>query len=299
MARTLKEIKKSMTDRFMANGEMQSAYGLDPNQPFEEQFSKVSFESILFDLIAIIHLILEGIFDTHKTEVNEAIRLQKSHTAINIRQRLLNFLYGYTLNDEFHEVYLIPGTDEFDTTGMTAEQIDEAKIIKYAAVTESDDEKRVICKIATETGGELSPVSQPQLEAVGAYVAAVKAAGVPYTVINYLPDMLRLNIRIFRDPLVLTSNGVHRVNGTKPVEIALQEFMKELPFNGELRLQDMANKLEIVEGVELVQIDSVFTQWIDAETGNYPAEWEAVNVRKIPVSGYFKIEDFNGITYNI
>lgn len=261
--------------------------------------SKVSVWGNLFWVIAYVIDLLRMMFDTHKTEVNEAIRLQKSHTAINIRERLLQFMYGYTLNEEFQKVYLIPGTDEFDTKGMTAEQLEQAKIIKYAAVTESDDEKRVICKIATENSGELAPVSPDQFEAVAEYISQIKAAGVPYTVINFLPDMLRLEIRIFRDPMVLNATGVHKVTGLKPVEAALQEYMKELPFNGELILQEMANKIEKADGVRIVHIQSALTKWIDADVGDYPEEWEQINIRKIPVSGYFKIEDFNGINYEI
>lgn len=261
--------------------------------------SKVSVWGNIVWIVAYIVDILRQMFDTHKTEVNEAIRLQKSHTAINIRERLLQFLYGFTLNEEFQRIYLIPGTDEFDTKGMTPEQLEQAKIIKYAAVTESDDEKRVICKIATENGGELAPVNSDQFEAVGEYISQIKAAGVPYTVINFLPDMLRLEIRIFRDPMVLSASGMHKVSGQKVVEIALKEYMKELPFNGELILQEMANKLEKVDGVRIVHIQSALTKWIDAEEGDYPEEWEQINIRRIPVSGYFKIEDFEGITYEI
>lgn len=288
-----------MTDKFMSDPKMIEAYGFDPAVSFEDQFSIVSIESIWFDIVAIIHFIMEQMFATHKTEVNEAIRLQKSHTAINIRERLLQFMYGYTLGEEFQRIYLIPGTDEFDTKDLTPEQIEQAKIIKYAAVTESDDEKRVICKIATENGGELSPVNSDQFEAVAEYVSQIKAAGVPYTIINFLPDLLRLEIRIFRDPMVLSASGMHKVTGQKPVEIALQEFMKELPFNGELILQELANKLEKVEGVRIVHIQSALTKWIDADVGDYPEEWEQINIRKIPVSGYFKIENFDGITYEI
>lgn len=293
------EIRDEMRLQFVQNEKMIEAYDLDTNMTFEEQFSKVSFENILIEIMSFIHFVMEQLFDTHKTEVNEAIRLQKSHTAINIRERLLQFMYGYTLNEEFQKVYLIPGTDEFDTKGMTTEQLEQAKIIKYAAVTESDDEKRVICKIATENSGELAPVSPDQFEAVAEYISQIKAAGVPYTVINFLPDMLRLEIRIFRDPMVLNATGVHKVTGLKPVEAALQEYMKELPFNGELILQEMANKIEKADGVRIVHIQSALTKWIDAEEGDYPEEWEQINIRRIPVSGYFKIEDFEGITYEI
>lgn len=285
--RTRAEIKREIVDAFMANEEMQQRYGFDPNQSFESQFSLVSYENVLFEIIAFSHYILEQIFGVHKRELDELIASKKIHNGIWIREQLLNFQYGFNL---------IPGTDKWNNAGKTEDEILQSKIIKYAAVTESSNEKRVICKVATEINEELQPLTPDEIEAVSEWLMQIKAAGVPYTLINYLPDLLQLNIRIYRDPLILTSNGVHRVDGTKPVEDALKEFMKELPFNGELRLQDLSNKLEQTEGVNLVQIDSVLTSWIDPGLGNY-GDWQVVDVRKVPESGYFKIEDYNGINY--
>lgn len=285
--RTRAEIKREIVDAFMANEEMQARYGFDSDQSFESQFSLVSYENVLFEIIAFSHYILEQIFGVHKRELDELIASKKIHNGIWIRDQLLNFQYGFNL---------IPGTDQWNNAGKTEDEIQQSKIIKYAAVTESSNEKRVICKVATEINEELQPLTPDEIEAVSEWLMQIKAAGVPYTLINYLPDLLQLNIRIYRDPLILTSNGVHRVDGTKPVEDALKAFMKELPFNGELRLQDLSNKLEQTEGVNLVQIDSVLTSWIDPGLEDYGA-WEVVDVRKVPESGYFKIEDFNGINY--
>lgn len=240
-------------------------------------------------IVAFVIDILRQMFQTHKTETHNAIANQKVHRAPQIRQSLLDFQYGFSLR---------PGTDEWQNGAATDEQIAESKIIKYAAVGESEDEKRVICKIATEVNEELNPITEEQMDAVSNYVSQIKPPGVPYTVINYLPDLLNLNIRIFRDPLVLTSSGIHRVTGSKPVEIALREFMKELPFDGELRLQELANKLENTEGVRLVQIDSAETAWLDADSGTY-GDFTAIDVRATPVSGYFKLTNFNGISYVI
>lgn len=285
--RTRAEIKREIVDAFMSNEEMQQRYGFDPNQSFESQFSLVSYENVLFEIIAFSHYIMEQIFGVHKRELDELIASKKLHNGIWVREQLLNFQYGFNL---------IPGTDKWNNAGKTEDEILQSKIIKYAAVTESSNEKRVICKVATEINEELQPLTSDEIEAVSEWLMQIKAAGVPYTLINYLPDLLQLNIRIYRDPLILTSNGVHRVDGTKPVEDALKEFMKELPFNGELRLQDLSNKLEQTEGVNLVQIDSVLTSWIDPGLGNY-GDWQVVDVRKVPESGYFKIEDYNGINY--
>lgn len=278
----------------MQSTAIQAAYGVDPNTTFEEQFSLISFENILFELIAFAHFVIEQIFETHISEVRELLTIQKRHRAEDVRNRLLNFQYGFAIK---------PETDEFVNGTATDDEIAASKIIKYAAVTESTDEKRVICKIATENNaGELEPIETEEMEALSAYVQAIKPAGVPYTVLNLPPDRLQLGIRIFRDPLLLDSNGVHRISGKEVVKDALKDFLKNMPFNGELRMQDLANKLEQTEGVNLVQVDYALTAWLDAVGGGY-GDFTAIDVRKIPESGYFRIEngngeeDFSGITY--
>lgn len=287
--RTKKEIKATIVQRFMQDEFMKQEYGFDEEVTFESQFSLVSFENILFEIIAFAHFILEGFFDVHKKEVDTLIASKKLHNGIWIRDQLLNFQYGFTL---------IPGTDLWKNGNATPDEVEASKIIKYAAVTESVDEKRVICKIATEEGEKLQPLTATHIEAIAEWLSQIKATGIPYTIINYKPDLLLLQLRIFRNPLLLDQNGVHRITGKEPVKEALKEFMKELPFNGELRLQELANKIEQAEGVSLVQIDSAQSCWIDPATNNY-GNYVEIDVRKIPESGYFELENFDGISYGI
>lgn len=82
-----------MTDVFMANDTIKALYGLDPDpeRTFEDQFSKVSLESILFHVVATCIWTLEKMFDRHKQEVDELISELKPHSyfGMPIRQRLI------------------------------------------------------------------------------------------------------------------------------------------------------------------------------------------------------------------
>src|SRR5690625_6382292 len=75
--RTRAEIKREIVDAFISNEEMQQRYGFDPNQSFESQFSLVSYENVLFEIIAFSHYILEQIFGVHKRELDELIASKK------------------------------------------------------------------------------------------------------------------------------------------------------------------------------------------------------------------------------
>jgi len=74
MARSIADIKKEMTGYFIANETVIGLYGLDRSKSFEDQFSKVSLESILFYVVAVAIWSLEVLFDTHKTEISSLIR---------------------------------------------------------------------------------------------------------------------------------------------------------------------------------------------------------------------------------
>ncbi|MDZ4147881.1 MAG: nucleotidyltransferase [Flavobacteriaceae bacterium] len=249
--------------------------------------SKVAVWRIWTFITATVIWTLEKLFDIHKAEVQELIANLRPGTPLWYRNKALDFQYGFAL---------LPDSDLFDNTAATQEQIDASKIIKFSAVTEAETESRVIIKIATEEGGKLAPIAIDRQAVFEAYIAEIKYAGVAVTVINFLPDILKLQIRIFRDPLLIDENGTDRLSGGKPVEAALLEYMRELPFNGELVIQDLANKLEAVSGVEIVQVDSIESKWIEVESGGY-GPFQPIDVRKIPVSGYFEIENFENITY--
>lgn len=249
--------------------------------------SKVAIWRLWAYITAFVIWTLEKIFDEHKREVSEALSEQKPHTARWYRNKALAFQYGFNLHSE---------TDLFDNTGKGKEEIENSKIIKYSAVTEADTESRLIVKIATEQGGELQPISQGQKASFEAYMQEIKDAGVKITTINYLPDILKLKMKIYRDPLVLDENGQSILTGEKPVEKAIKEYFKKLPFNGELVLAHLVDALQQVEGVKIPHIILAESKWIDAETNGY-GNFQPIEVKTIPISGYFKIENFDNINY--
>lgn len=269
-----------MTSAFLADATIIEAYGLDESKTFDQQFSKVSLESIFFYIVAVSVWALEKLFDLHKAEVDDTLETLMPHTARWYRNKALAFQYGFDL---------LTDSDEFDNTGYTDEQVEASKIVKYSAVVEAEADSRLIVKIATEDGSEtLTPVTAEQFTAFTGYMAEVKDAGVRVTVINYLPDRLKLSLRIVRDPLVLDANGMHLVNANYPVNEAIQAFMKELPFNGKLSLQALVDKVQAVSGVSDLSLDLAQTAWIDSETDSY-GDWSNIDISTIPVSGYFYV----------
>lgn len=271
----------------MADVHLAGMYGYETGTSFSDFFSLVSFENIVIDIVAFAIFMHEQLFDQHKKEVDTTLYNQKSGALPWYRTKALAFQYGFDL---------FPDTDKFINSGASEEQIEASKIVKYAAVNESDTEARVIIKIAGENNGSLAPITEEQKQSFEAYLQEIKYAGVKPTVINFPPDKLFLTLRIYRDPLVLDSNGMSIQNGNYPVEDAIREYMKELPFNGEFVLASFVDKLQVAEGVKIPHLERVQTSWIDPEIGDY-GDPTYIEVKKIPESGYFEVETFDNITY--
>lgn len=268
--RTLEEIYQSLLER----------KAIYPALDVLDSTSKVAIWRNMLWVFAFTVFVHEQIFNAHRIEVADIINNEKAHTPRWYKMMSMAFQYGFSL---------LPDSDQFNNENHTDDEIENSKIIKYCAVTESQDQSRLIIKIATESGTTLQPVTEDQKEAFEYYISETRDAGVQTTVINYLPDQLQLFFQIKRDPNVLDANGVSILYGTEPVKVALNQFMKELPFNGELILNKMVDKLQNIEGVINPHLINVKTAWIDSDAGTY-GSFENIEISKIPVSGYFTID---------
>ncbi len=287
MARTLLEIKTELTTAFMSKSVIQTAYGFVDGALFEDEFSKASFESIFFDVFAYCVLVLEQIFDQHKKEIDTAIYEQKSGTPRWYRNMALAFQYGFDL---------LVDSDKFENTVFTIDQIDASKIIKYCSVKESGESNRLVVKVAGESSTALIPLTAPQLESFSQYMEEIKYAGVRLNIVNNPADKLLLTMVVYRDVLVIDANGNNILNGGKPVEDAINAYIKNLPFDGELVLNDLIEKLRAVDGVDNAHIVVATSSSYDTVTPGY-TEYAPINVKTIPVSGYFEIPNFDSVTY--
>jgi hypothetical protein len=278
MARTLTQIHNGMlTD--IASSEVLSAY-LTSN-------SMYAIFRIFTFIVATAIWIFEGFLDQNIIEVDTKIYNQKSGRPSWYKTMALQFQYGFDL---------VQDKDYFDNGNATAEQIEASKIIKYAAVNEAEDESRLIIKIAGETAGVLSDFTDhSQVEAIKAYFKEIKYPG-KITIINYKADKLYLNIQIKRDALVLNNEGMSILNANYPINEAIKEFMKELPFDGDLRLSTLVDKMQKVPGVLDATILSAESSWIDPNVDGYAIP-QPIFISKVAVSGYFEIVTFDNITY--
>jgi hypothetical protein len=274
MARTVDQINQVIIDKVNSDPTLSGVL---------TSTSKVSVWRLFAYAVSYCIWTLEVLFDKHRADVDNILSTLKPHRLTWYQQKSLAFMYGYSL---------VQDTDKYDLSNLTEDEIEEAKIVKYAAVSEA--ESRVLIKVATEENGELVPLSLNQKDVFSSYMNEIKDAGVPITVISSLPDQLFIYLRIFYDPLILDESGNNIISGGRPVEEALQQYMRQLPFNGKLVLTYLVDYLQQIPGVIIPHLDAAYTSYIIPSGYSSP---EIIDIQKTPEAGYFEIPNFDNIQY--
>jgi hypothetical protein len=177
--------------------------------------------------------------------------------------------------------------DSYDTTDMTNEAVEAARVVKFAAAVEADGVVHI--KVATMQGGEPMPLSALKLVGFKEYMFQVKDAGVALEVINAEADHFRIQVDVYYNPMVLDNAGMSLATGVYPVQDAIKAFVRDLPFNGEYRNVSLVDALQQIEGVTMPELHL-------AESSRNGSTWIGINAREVPYSGYYKIyqpEDLN------
>lgn len=270
MARTIAQIKSEMTTAFMRDATLATSYGFDIGDTFEERFSVVSLESILFFIVATAMWTLENLFDTHAIEMNHLIDTKKPHRLKWYRDKALAFQYSRALAED---------QDVYDTI------VESEKIVKYASALEYAG--RVYVKVAKGLGVK-ERLSDSELIAFKYYLNDVKDAGVVVECVSKSADHFRASITIYYDPMVLDANGVSLATGVEVVREAITDFVQnKIPFNGEYRNSDLVDSLQTVSGVVIPELQVAST--LSAEAYTFSDIWWNIAAKHIPDSGYFKI----------
>ena len=280
MARTIDTINNDLKQAFMQDTTLAEKYGFTAGANFVDTFSRFSIESIILYIVAASIWTLEKLFDTHTAEVTDYIATMKPHSLRWYVEKAKAFMYG---------VPLIDGSDQYDTTNLTDEQIAEKKIVTFAACTEAN--ATLYLKVA-KAGP--APLTADEKAAFVAYLHEIKDAGVRIDVISENGDYLKLQMVIYYNPLLINANGESKATGNKVVEDAIKNYIENIPFNGEFRKNELEDAIQAVDGVVMVE----FERAEHSETGEDDTFEEVIPYCK-PTSGYFKFAnaDLSGITY--
>ncbi|MDM1045864.1 hypothetical protein HX004_13985 [Myroides sp. 1354] len=283
MARELATIKLEMTDRFITDPTVVEIYEIDQSKTFEQQFSKVSLENILFNIVAFAIWVFEKLLTQHQKEIDDTIASSRIHTQKWYREKALAFMFGKQLND----------SDVYDTSDMTEQEIVEAKIIANAAPVKMQGYLRM--KVVKSLGDELGPLSTTELTAFESYMNYVTDAGTYVIPTSNQADDLKLHLDVYYDPMILAQDG-SRLDGTSetPTLDVINSYLKSLRFNGAFVETKLMDEIQSVHGVTMVKIVGAWSKYgsYDYESTINPNAGK-INEVRIADAGYMKLDQDN------
>lgn len=274
MAKTVQEYFDSIRNRALS---LAADAGRQDMTDMLNNTSRVAIWKILFYAVAYCVFLIDTLFDLFRAETDAKILLLKPPTLIWFANKIKDFQFG----DD-----LIPETDVYDNTGLTEDEIEERKVIKYAAAIEQDFSNGrfgVRIKVAGEQGGVRVKLPTEEQEAAREFLKRFKPAGTYVELTSDDADYLKLALRVYYNPLVLRPNG-ERLDGTdsRPLQTAIETHLKNLPFNGRFNLTALVDAMQKVDGVSDPRI-------ISAQTKYAALAYTDVVDERIPDSGYLKI----------
>lgn len=277
--RTIAEIKDNITADFMNNEAVAGKYGFTPGDSFTEHFGKASIESLLFYVFACAAWVLENLFDAHRKETETLIDDLTPHRPKWYRDRVLAFMKGYTL---------IPDTDRYDTSGMSEDVVNAARVVKHAVAVENANSSILTIKVAGEKGGTRCKLDGDTEIQLSAYIAEIKDAGVRTALVNAEADKFDCEADVYYDPMLLPES----VQAT--CREAVKNYVENLPFNGEYTNMALVDALQAVDGVKIVELRSSYSRPAGMSAS------QAINARCVPEAGYFTVNEvtINMIAYN-
>lgn len=279
MARTILEIYNEMISEKESNAQLSALQpAIDTGQTLLTDLtsaSKVAIWRLLFFVVAVGIWSHEKIFDLHKAEIEQRATEIVSGTLRWYRDQALKFQYGDALiwNDEILKFEYAP-----TSTG--------AKIVAQASATEpAGSNNQVRIKVARlNTSNELEPLDPSQATAFYNYINQIKFAGTNVAITNISADLLKLQIEVVYNPLLLTNTGeLISDPGVYPVRDAINNFIKFLPFDAIFNRNKFIDAMQSATGV----VDPIINV-IEAKTGALP--YVAINQNYVANAGYLTID---------
>lgn len=255
MARTIKEIKKGMTDHFMSDPVMREKYSLSESDTFDAAFSAFSVESILFSIVATAAYVVESIFDIFRKEVDDKISTAIVATIPWYHKICLEYQHGDAL--ELNEA----------TSMYEYLLVDESKRkVKFASVR---DFGGGIYILVAGAGADGYPEALPDdvLAAFKEYLNRRKPVGIIADISSYNPDSIHIAMTVQYDPMLLNADGsVISSPETFPVEEAVNAYLAGITYGGTFNKTKLVDAVQAAYGVADVVLGEVTAKRADAQS---------------------------------
>lgn len=282
MARTTQQILDGMVAEAVTQA---TAIGNTDMVNMFANTSKVAAWRLLFYVMAFAIMTFEKLMDAFKLSVDNVIASQKPHTTKWYELKGKAFQYGFSL---------ISDTDQFDNSDASSDDITNSLVVAYCACTPTiiDNVRVLLIKVAALSGSNLEPLTLPQFTSFKAYMNIVKDAGVSLQFYNQSADLLKVEVNVYYDPMLLGGDGLRTDGLGYPLQEAANGYLLNLGFDGQFINAAFIDALQSSYGVSRRKVDMVSI--MRKPIGGV---YQSVSSSFIPDAGYC-VFDTNGLIIN-
>jgi hypothetical protein len=244
---------------------MESAKNADPKLQGLTSTSQTALWRLMLWLVAVVQSHLEDLYDAFKMEVLQIAATAQVANLAWYQSEILKLQLGDSL-------IFLNKRYQYAT-------IDEAKKIVKRCVVIEDSNGRLTVKVAKLNGVNLLPLSISEQQALVSYIKKIRVAGTRFVLISTNGDILKLTLSVYFDPIILQTTVQENV------ELAINNYIKNLPFNGEFLITHLVDNIQKVEGVKDVVIGNIASKYVASET------YQNIVRSNVPIGGYYRISD--------
>lgn len=252
-----------MTDKFMSDETLRTAYGIAGDATWDSTFSAVSIENIILYIVAVCAYTLEVMFDGFKQDVEDRIAQNIVPTIRWYHTQAVNFQYGDAL------IF-----DESTQSFRYATEDEAKKVVKYCAVRDRGGSIQVL--VSGDSDGKPSVLSSDVLTAFKSYMNSVKIAGVILDIRSLPADSIEITAQVEVDPQQITEEGVRISDGSYPIVDAVNAYLANIVYGGTFNKTKCVDAIQNVPGVtdvllQQVRVKSSGGSYTVLEGNNYTA----------------------------
>lgn len=273
MARKTEDILIQMDDEQTAQTGLSSL-----NNPSQTSIYQL-FKGVLAQCINYF----EQLLDAKKDELDALIATAAPNTEAWLQAQVLKFQYSATNPQVLSLINYVP---------QYATVYTDLQIISRCAVI--TDLNKVV-KIKVATGDTPTTLSAAQYTALYSYIDQIMAAGITFDLINLTSDKLYIEGDVYYDGQYIDEIQTN-------VNLAINNYLANLPFNGSVTILGIEDAIQSVSGVKDVRLSVVKARQDSTAFGSATTIYSlssATNSRKWDtVAGYIVEETTAGQTFS-
>lgn len=264
---SFQEIKKQMTDKFMADTSVQAAFDFTPNTPFDSKFPAGSIENMMFDIVAEAMYGREYNLESWRSDVESAAAANRYGTKEWWHAKVKAWQDG-------DMVQVLDGVVAYPIVDETKQKI------TFVALVEEG--RTLYAKVAQGSVGALSSLTQEEVERLQDYINDIKPIGIRAVAQSFDGDQINI------PSLIIYYDGErNKTEVETEIRAAINSYLANIVFGGKIYKSKIIEAIAAVSGVK----DVLLTQFTAKIAGSM---YEQIVTRTYqPKAGWAQIGTIN------